>query len=35
MTIRRLFSLLFVAVTATALGPERASAQCWYCGECG
>lgn len=34
MTIRRLFPLLFVAVTATALGPERASAQCWYCGEC-
>ena len=34
MTIRNLFPLLFVAVAAVALGPERASAQCWYCGEC-
>ena len=34
MTIRNLFPLLFVAVAAVALGPERAAAQCWYCGPC-
>ena len=33
MTIRNLFPLLFVAVAAVALAPERASAQCWYCGD--
>lgn len=34
MTIRNLFPLLFVALAAAALGPEKAAAQCWYCGEC-
>lgn len=35
MTIRKLFPLLFVAIAAAALLPERASAQlCWYCDEC-
>ena len=34
MTIRRLFPLLFVAMAAVALVPERASAQCWSCGVC-
>ena len=35
MTTRKLFPLLFVAIAAAALLPERASAQvCWYCGDC-
>lgn len=34
MTIRTLFSLLLVAVAAAVLGPEKAAAQCWYCGTC-
>ena len=35
MTTRKLFPLLFVAIAAAALLPERASAQlCWYCDEC-
>ena len=34
MKIRKLFPLLFVAVAATVLAPERASAQCWYCDDC-
>lgn len=34
MTIRTLLPLLFVAVAAMVLGPEKASAQCWYCGTC-
>lgn len=34
MTIRKLSPLLFVAVVAVAMLPERASAQCWYCDDC-
>ena len=34
MTIRNLFPLLLVAVAAAVLGPEKAAAQCWYCGTC-
>ncbi len=34
MTPRHLFPLLLVAVATAVLGPERAAAQCWYCGTC-